>query len=527
MSFLEKAVSLTTSDADVFVCPALKSGSAHGLVFSNITGGAITVGFKLYSQASGLTTTIASALSIPANAPVAWPKPVNMVAGDKIICSASANDSIVALVSLYIADGPPPAVVLTPRGAHDSGADYVTNDIVSLGGVSYLCVTDNTADAPPSVNWMVLAEPSNDTDAITEGSTNKYFTEGRVLATLLTGLSTAAGTLVTASHTVLEAIGFLQKQSSDNATAIATKADQSTTYTKTETDTALALKANQATTYTKTETDAAIAAVVDASPAMLDTLNELAAALGDDANYAASTATALGTKEVSANKVTAISGASTDAQYPSAKLLFDQLALKETLTSAGALIDSATAKATPVDADYFGFMDSAASNVLKKLSWANLKTMLNGLYAGLGSNTFTGAQVMSDQVVSRAVLKDTSYTALAKGNSGTSTVTFDYEVGSKQSSVATGNHAFAFSNLPPAGSNAYLHVEFWGYGSHTITPPTVSLKLPAGGVTTNWTTYFAAVAAAGGPSGFATTGNVTEFLFWESVDKSVIYGKIA
>lgn len=41
---------------------------------------------------------------------------------------------------------------------------------------------------------------------------------------------------------------------------------------------------------------AAIAALVDASPATLDTLNELAAALGDDANFAATMATALALK---------------------------------------------------------------------------------------------------------------------------------------------------------------------------------------------------------------------------------------
>lgn len=45
-----------------------------------------------------------------------------------------------------------------------------------------------------------------------------------VRATVLTGLSTAAGTVVEATHTVLEAIGFLQKQVSDNATAITGKA---------------------------------------------------------------------------------------------------------------------------------------------------------------------------------------------------------------------------------------------------------------------------------------------------------------
>jgi len=45
-------------------------------------------------------------------------------------------------------------------------------------------------------------------------------------------------------------------------------------------------------------------------------------------------------------------------------------------TTMGSLIASATDKATPIDADYVGLMDSAASNVLKKLSWANIKATL-------------------------------------------------------------------------------------------------------------------------------------------------------
>jgi hypothetical protein len=42
--------------------------------------------------------------------------------------------------------------------------------------------------------------------------------------------------------------------------------------------------------------DTAVANIVDSAPGTLDTLNELAAALGDDANYATTTATAIGTK---------------------------------------------------------------------------------------------------------------------------------------------------------------------------------------------------------------------------------------
>jgi len=45
-----------------------------------------------------------------------------------------------------------------------------------------------------------------------------------------------------------------------------------------------------------TATSNAISAIVDGAPTALDTLNELAAALGDDANYAATITTALGTK---------------------------------------------------------------------------------------------------------------------------------------------------------------------------------------------------------------------------------------
>lgn len=47
---------------------------------------------------------------------------------------------------------------------------------------------------------------------------------------------------------------------------------------------------------TSTAISAATAALVDSSPAALDTLKELADALGDDANYATTTSTALGNR---------------------------------------------------------------------------------------------------------------------------------------------------------------------------------------------------------------------------------------
>lgn len=49
----------------------------------------------------------------------------------------------------------------------------------------------------------------------------------------------------------------------------------------------------------------------------------------------------------------------------------------------GTAIDGATAKTTPVDADTVPLIDSAASNVLKKLSWANIKATLKTYFDGL------------------------------------------------------------------------------------------------------------------------------------------------
>lgn len=55
---------------------------------------------------------------------------------------------------------------------------------------------------------------------------------------------------------------------------------------------------------------------------------------------------------------------------------------------------AATGKTTPVDADELPIVDSAASNVLKKLTWANLKATLKSyfdtLYLALAGGTLTG-----------------------------------------------------------------------------------------------------------------------------------------
>lgn len=86
------------------------------------------------------------------------------------------------------------------------------------GGKIYIAVNQGTA-ANPTVWWRwtgttyVDIPPSpGTTDALVEGSTNLYFSENRVRNTVLTGLSLAVSTAVTAADTVLSALGKLQAQ---------------------------------------------------------------------------------------------------------------------------------------------------------------------------------------------------------------------------------------------------------------------------------------------------------------------------
>lgn len=55
-------------------------------------------------------------------------------------------------------------------------------------------------------------------------------------------------------------------------------------------------------------------------------------------------------------------------------------------------IHAATSKAAPVDADELGIVDSAASNALKKLTWANLKDTLLAYFKGQFREKLTAAR---------------------------------------------------------------------------------------------------------------------------------------
>jgi hypothetical protein len=96
-----------------------------------------------------------------------------------------------------------------------------------------------------------------------------------------------------------ENVHFIKEITDATQDALDLKANQATTYTKVETDSKIVELApipDLSPYYTKTETDTAIANLVDAAPTTLNTLNELAAALGDDANFSTTVTNSIATK---------------------------------------------------------------------------------------------------------------------------------------------------------------------------------------------------------------------------------------
>lgn len=82
----------------------------------------------------------------------------------------------------------------------------------------------------------------------------------------------------------------------------------------------------------------------------------------------------------------------------------------ETTTTIGTLINGATAKTTPVDADMVGLMDSEATNVVKKLSWTNIKSALKTYFDTVYTLSNLGGVPTSRTVNSKALSANVTLT---------------------------------------------------------------------------------------------------------------------
>jgi hypothetical protein len=138
------------------------------------------------------------------------------------------------------------------------------NTVVKRDGNASFSANVITADLVGDVTGQVSDISNFDTDDLSEGN-NQYFTNARAQAALA-GMYDPAGSAANA-----------QAAAEDYADGLAGNYEvagaASTAY-------------NNAIAYSEEYTDNAVAALVDSAPALLDTLNELAAAIGDDASFA-------------------------------------------------------------------------------------------------------------------------------------------------------------------------------------------------------------------------------------------------
>jgi len=191
MTLSSKVFELTASDQELVVAAIGTEGSAHGIVFQNNSAVAVDVTMKVHKSSLAQTTTLGP-FSVSAKGTFAWPKPVNLEAGDKIIASAATTGVISALLSYYSTSDIDTAVSVgfTPRGNYVAGATYAVNDVAYYTDAdptksgSYLSrVAGNIGNTPSTspAQWMIFVQrglpaPATAAELRTRTDNDKYVT---------------------------------------------------------------------------------------------------------------------------------------------------------------------------------------------------------------------------------------------------------------------------------------------------------------------------------------------------------------
>jgi len=327
---------------------------------SNITSITINDTDGLPEGATNLYYTDARVIASPLTGFVAGTGSVAVTATDTILQAMEKLEGIrarfgtVTLNDMSITD----SQILWSSEKVEVELNDITNRASLLTGLATSNVVVTATDTMLSAFGKLQGQVNNivsttitDTDGLAEGATNLYFTEPRVLATVLTGFIAGDGnTAVAATDSVLAAIQKLEgvREKFSGISIDDTQADPTLLWSSDKIDTDISDIANRAstltglttsnvavaatdtiktavgklqgqvsaidltdliddastsltTTWSSTEIDSRIQGVIDTAPAALDTLNELAAALGDDANFSATVTTNLATKANSAD----------------------------------------------------------------------------------------------------------------------------------------------------------------------------------------------------------------------------------
>lgn len=187
------------------------------------------------------------------------------------------------------------------------------------------------------------------------------------------------------------------------------------------------------------------------------------------------------------------------------------MAVAEAVNITAPIIAASTSKTTPVDADVLPILDSAAANILKKVTWTNikatLKTYFDTLYATAGTYVTAGAATGSGltQATGKLLGRTTASTGAIEEITPGSTLTFaagsldvarPFTLGAVTNT--TSGTAIDFTGLPSWAKRVTMSFN----GVSTNGSSNLLMRLGAGSVET--TGYSATACTNAGAGGSAT-----------------------
>jgi antitoxin component YwqK of YwqJK toxin-antitoxin module len=299
-----------------------------------------------------------------------------------------------------------------------ANSQAVANAIVLRDANASFAANVVTADLVGDVTGTVSDISNHDTDALAEGTTNKYFsnTLARDAFSAGTGITLSSGEISVTSGTY-DAAGSAdtaQTNAQNYADGLASNYDAAGSA-----DTAQTNAVNIANDYT----DEVVANLVGSAPDLLDTLQELATALDDNPNVIAD--------------------------------LQDIAAGKQDALIAGTGIDIAgnTISVTASTYDAYGSADTAQTNA------QNYADSLAGNYdsSGSASTAQTNAQNYADSLASNYDASGSASTAQTNAQNYADSLSSNYDASGSASTAQTNAQNYADSlatNYDPAGSAA-------------------------------------------------------------------------
>jgi hypothetical protein len=210
------------------------------------------------------------------------------------VADSTTNDLVEGTTNLYFTDQ---RAIDAVGGSATSEND--PNTVVKRDANGDFAAGVITADLTGDVTGQVSDISNHSTTGLVEG-TNLYFTDARAQSAVATDISTAVSDhndLTNGVHGVTgNVVGTSDTQELTNKTLGAGTDLEADLDANSYKIVNLADPTSDADAVNKLYVDTKVADLVDGAPALLDTLNELAAAIGDDENFATTIATDIGTK---------------------------------------------------------------------------------------------------------------------------------------------------------------------------------------------------------------------------------------